>query len=211
MSAQHCHTHDHSHDHGSPESAQDPKYRKILWFALIVNAAMFAIELGAGFRSGSVSLLADAIDFLGDAANYGVSLAVLTMAMAWRSKAALLKGSCMLGFGLFVLARAIWVAQTGAVPEASTMGVIGFLALTANVTVALMLYNYRTGDANMRSVWLCSRNDAFGNIAVMLAAVGVFGTGSAWPDLLVAIGMAGLAIWGGWSVIQHARVELSQA
>ena len=208
MSAHHNHTHDHSDDHGSPEAAQDPKYRKILWFALIVNAAMFAIELGAGFRSGSVSLLADAIDFLGDAANYGVSLAVLTMAMAWRSKAALLKGACMLGFGVFVLARAIWVAQTGAVPEAGTMGAIGFLALTANVIVALLLYNYRTGDANMRSVWLCSRNDAFGNIAVMLAALGVFGTDSAWPDLAVAAGMAGLAIWGGWSVIQHARLEL---
>ena len=204
------HNHTHGHDHGSLEAAKDPKYRKILWFALIVNAAMFAIELGAGFRSGSVSLLADAIDFLGDAANYGVSLAVLTIAMAWRSKAALLKGTCMLGFGVFVLARAIWVAQTGAVPEAGTMGAIGFLALTANVTVALLLYNYRTGDANMRSVWLCSRNDAFGNIAVMLAAVGVFGTGSAWPDLSVAVGMAGLAIWGGWSVIQHARFELSQ-
>ena len=208
MSAHHDHVYDHSHDHGSPEAAKDPKYRKILWFALIVNAAMFAIELGAGFSSGSVSLLADAIDFLGDAANYGVSLAVLTMAMAWRSKAALLKGMCMLGFGVFVLARAIWVAQNGAVPEAATMGVIGFLALIANVTVALMLYNYRTGDANMRSVWLCSRNDAFGNIAVMLAALGVFGTGSAWPDLAVAVGMAGLAIWGGWSVIQHARLEL---
>lgn len=210
MSANHNHSHAHSHDHGSPEAAKDPKYRKILWFALIVNAAMFAIELGAGFSSGSVSLLADAIDFLGDAANYGVSLAVLTMAMAWRSKAALLKGTCMLGFGVFVLARAIWVAKTGTVPEAATMGSIGFLALIANVTVALLLYRYRTGDANMRSVWLCSRNDAFGNIAVMLAAVGVFGTGSAWPDLLVAIGMASLAIWGGWSVIQHARLELSQ-
>ena len=202
--------HDHGHDHANPEAAQDPKYRKILWFALIVNAAMFAIELSAGFRSGSVSLLADAIDFLGDAANYGVSLAVLTMAMAWRSKAALLKGVCMLGFGLFVLGRAIWVAQTGAVPEANTMGLIGLLALVANVTVALMLYRYRTGDANMRSVWLCSRNDAFGNIAVMLAALGVFGTGSAWPDVVVAVGMAALAIWGGWSVIQHARLELSQ-
>ena len=199
---------DHAHGHSSPEAEQDPKYRKILWFALIVNAAMFAIELGAGFRSGSVSLLADAIDFLGDAANYGVSLAVLTMAMAWRSKAALLKGACMLGFGFFVLGRAVWAAKTGAVPEATTMGSIGFLALVANVTVALMLYRYRTGDANMRSVWLCSRNDAFGNIAVMLAALGVFGTGSAWPDLAVAIGMAGLAIWGGWSIIQHARLEL---
>lgn len=200
--------HNHSDDHGSPEAARDPKYRKILWFALVVNAAMFAVELGAGFRSGSVSLLADAIDFLGDAANYGVSLAVLTMAMAWRSKAALLKGVCMLGFGFFVLGRAIWVAQNGGVPEAGTMGLIGFLALIANISVALLLYNYRAGDANMRSVWLCSRNDAFGNIAVMLAALGVFGTGAAWPDLAVAMGMAGLAIWGGWSVIQQARLEL---
>jgi len=209
MSAQHSHTDGHNHDHDRSGAAQDPKYRKILWFALIVNAVMFAIELGAGFRSGSVSLLADAIDFLGDAANYGVSLAVLTMAMAWRSKAALLKGTCMLGFGLFVLGRAVWAAKTGVVPEAGTMGVIGFLALTANITVALLLYNYRTGDANMRSVWLCSRNDAFGNIAVMLAALGVLGTGSAWPDLAVAAGMAGLAIWGGWSVIRHARFELN--
>jgi Co/Zn/Cd efflux system component len=202
--------HDHSHDHGDSETTRDPKYRKLLWFALIVNMAMFVIELGAGFRSGSVSLLADAIDFLGDAANYGVSLAVLSMAMVWRSKAALLKGACMLGFGFFVLGRAFWVAQTGAVPEANTMGFIGLLALIANVSVAAMLYNYRTGDANMRSVWLCSRNDAIGNIAVMLAALGVFGTGTAWPDLLVAAGMALLAIWGGWSVIQHARLELSQ-
>jgi Co/Zn/Cd efflux system component len=210
MSAHHDHASGHSHDHGNPEAAQDPAYRKILWLALVVNAAMFVVESGAGFRSGSVSLLADAIDFLGDAANYGVSLAVLTMATAWRSKAALLKGACMLGFGIFVLARAIWVAKSGAVPEAATMGSIGFLALVANVTVALMLYRYRMGDANMRSVWLCSRNDAFGNIAVMLAALGVFGTGSAWPDLAVAVGMASLAIWGGWSVIQHARIELSQ-
>ena len=208
MSAQHNHNHSDSQDHDTPEAIGDPTYRKILWLALIINAAMFAIELGAGFSSGSVSLLADAIDFLGDAANYGVSLAVLSMAMAWRSKAALLKGVCMLGFGFFVLGRAVWAAKTGTVPEATTMGSIGFLALVANVTVALMLYRYRTGDANMRSVWLCSRNDAFGNIAVMLAALGVFGTGSAWPDLIVAVGMAALAIWGGWSVIQHARHEL---
>lgn len=206
MSALHNHTH--NHDHASSEAAQDPKYRKILWLALIVNAAMFAVEISAGFHSDSVSLLADAIDFLGDAANYGVSLAVLTMAMAWRSEAALLKGACMIGFGIFVLGRAIWVTQTGVVPEANTMGMIGLLALIANVTVAAMLFNYRTGDANMRSVWLCSRNDAFGNIAVMLAALGVFGTGAAWPDLVVAAGMAGLAIWGGWSVVQHARHEL---
>ena len=212
MPAFHSHHDDHNHDHSgyeaAPNEAQDPAYRKILWFALIVNALMFFIELTAGFKSDSVSLLADAIDFLGDAANYGVSLAVLTMAMAWRSKAALLKGVCMLGFGFFVLGRAVWAAKTGLVPEAATMGVVGFLALAANVIVALLLYNYRTGDANMRSVWLCSRNDAFGNIAVMLAALGVFGTGTAWPDLAVAVGMAGLAMWGGWSVIQEARHEL---
>ena len=208
MSAHH-HGHNHdAHNHTSAQAAQDPRYRRILWAALIINAAMFAVELGAGFRSNSVSLLADAIDFLGDAANYGVSLAVLTMALRWRAKAALLKGVSMLGFGVFVLARTAWAAQSGMVPEAATMGMIGFLALAANVIVALMLYAYRTGDANMRSVWLCSRNDAFGNIAVMLAALGVFGTGTAWPDLAVAAVMASLAIWGGGSVIRQARQEL---
>lgn len=204
MSADH-----HSHDYVSPEAAQDPRYRRILWAALIINAAMFAVEVGAGFRSNSVSLLADAIDFLGDAANYGVSLAVLSMALTWRAKAAILKGASMLGFGVFVLAKTAWAAQSGIVPEAATMGTIGSLALAANVAVALMLYAYRTGDANMRSVWLCSRNDAFGNIAVMLAALGVFGTGTAWPDLVVAAVMATLAIWGGSSVIQQARQELA--
>lgn len=213
MSAHHGHDHDdngaHNHSHASPEAVRDPRYRRILWAALIINAAMFAVELGAGFRSNSVSLLADAIDFLGDAANYGVSLAVLSMALTWRAKAALLKGTSMLGFGAFVLARAVWVAKTGSVPEAATMGSIGLLALIANVTVALMLYTYRTGDANMRSVWLCSRNDALGNIAVMLAALGVLGTGTAWPDLAVAAVMASLAIWGGASVIRQARQELA--
>lgn len=208
MSA-HCHNHQDAHNHTDAQAAQDPRYRRILWAALIINAAMFAVELGAGFRSNSVSLLADAIDFLGDAANYGVSLMVLGMALTWRAKAALLKGASMLGFGIFVLAKTAWAAQSGIVPEATTMGTIGFLALAANVAVALMLYAYRTGDANMRSVWLCSRNDAFGNIAVMLAALGVFGTGTAWPDLAVAAVMATLAIWGGGSVIQQARKELA--
>lgn len=205
MSADH-----HGHDHASPEAARDPRYRRILWAALVINAIMFAVELGAGLRSNSVSLLADAIDFFGDAANYGVSLAVLSMAPVWRAKAALLKGISMLAFGIFVLARAAWVAQSGTVPEAATMGTIGILALAANVAVAVMLYAYRTGDANMRSVWLCSRNDAFGNIAVMLAALGVLGTGTAWPDLAVAAVMASLAIWGGGSVIRQAWHELTQ-
>ena len=192
-------------------NANSPRYRKILWVALIVNLAMFAIEIGAGFKSGSTSLLADAIDFFGDAANYGVSLAVLSAGVVLRARAALLKGVCMMAFGLFVLGRAAWMYSLGGTPEALTMGSIGLLALVANVAVAAMLYSYREGDANMRSVWLCSRNDAIGNIAVMLAAVGVLGTGSAWPDLLVASGMAVLALVGGWSVIKQAFGEIRHA
>lgn len=206
MSA-HCH-HDHDHDHEHLSAADTPRYRRILWIALALNAAMFAVEIGAGLQSGSVSLLADAIDFFGDAANYGVTLAVLSMGLAWRSGAAALKGASMLGFGLFVAGRTIWAVAHGVPPEALTMGVVGTIALAVNVLVAVMLYAFREGDANMRSVWLCSRNDAIGNVAVMLAALGVFGTHSAWPDLAVAAGMAALAINGGWSVLRRARAEL---
>ena len=208
MSAHHHHGHDHHHT--DDKSASSPRYRKILWLALIINFAMFAIEIGAGFKSGSVSLLADAIDFFGDAVNYGVTLAVLTSGMLLRARAAMLKGASMFGFGLFVLGRAAWMFSQGSTPEAFTMGSIGMLALIANVAVAAMLYAWREGDANMRSVWLCSRNDAIGNIAVMLAALGVLGTGSAWPDLLVASGMAILALVGGWSVIKQATGEISK-
>ena len=197
------------HHHADDKNANSPRYRKILWAALVINLAMFAVEIGAGFRSGSTSLLADAIDFFGDAANYGVSLAVLSAGVMLRARAALLKGVCMIAFGLLVLGRAAWMVNQGGTPEALTMGSIGLLALVANVAVAAMLYAYREGDANMRSVWLCSRNDAIGNIAVMLAALAVLGTGSAWPDLAVAAGMAVLALLGGWSVINQARGEIS--
>ena len=204
-----------AHPHHEPRSAvaliDVPRYRRILWIALIVNAAMFFVELAAGYRSGSVSLLADAIDFAGDAANYAVSLAVLAAALPWRARAAQLKAICMIGFGLFVLSRALWGAWTGAIaPDASTMGVISVLALGANISVAWMLYAFREGDANMRSVWLCSRNDALGNLAVMAAALGVAGTRTAWPDLAVAAVMAALALQGGWSVLRQAQGELSQ-
>ena len=200
-----------NHHHADDKSANSPRYRKILWAALVVNFAMFGIEIGAGFKSGSTSLLADAIDFFGDAANYGVSLAVLSAGVVLRARAALLKGVCMMAFGLFVLGRATWMYSQGGTPEAITMGSIGLLALMANVAVAAMLYAYREGDANMRSVWLCSRNDAIGNIAVMLAALGVLAASSAWPDLLVASGMAVLALVGGWSVIQQALKEIKHA
>ena len=191
-----------------PAAAQSARYRRVLWAALFINAAMFGVELAGGLRAGSVSLLADAVDFFGDAVNYGVSLLVLGMALQWRARAALLKGLTMGALGVFVLGRAAWAAMSGVVPEPITMGAIGTLALVANVTVALMLYAWREGDANMRSVWLCSRNDAIGNLAVMGAALGVFGTGSAWPDLAVAVVMAALALTAARSVVTQAWAEL---
>ena len=186
----------------------DPAYRRILWIALLVNAGMFGMELFGGWRAGSVSLLADAVDFFGDAANYAVSLFVLGLAPVWRSRTALLKGVFMGAYGLFVLAVSAWNLSVGTVPAASTMGKIGFLALFANVFVAILLFSYRNGDSNMRSVWLCSRNDAIGNAAVMLAALGVFGTGAGWPDLLVAAVMGILGLSAARSVIMQARREL---
>lgn len=193
----------------APEnSATNPRYRKILWIALVINIAMFCVELVSGFTAHSVSLLADAVDFFGDASNYALSLFVLALAPAWRSKAALLKGATMGAYGIFVLGKAGWNVTTGSIPEPVTMGMIGLLALAANGIVALLLFSYRNGDANMRSVWLCTRNDVLGNIAVILAAIGVFGTGSNWPDIGVAIVMGILGLTAAWSVIAHARKEL---
>lgn len=189
----------------------DPRFRKALWVALLLNALMFFVELGASWTSGSVSLMADSIDFFGDAANYGLSLAVLAMAASVRSRAALFKAATMGAFGVFVLGKALYNMQAGITPEPITMGAVGFAALSVNAGVALMLFRFRAGDANMRSVWICSRNDAIGNVAVMLAAVGVFGTGSAWPDLAVAGVMAVLALTGAWTVLRHARAELRGA
>ncbi|WP_260582932.1 cation transporter [Sphingopyxis sp. PET50] len=189
----------------------DPKWRRVLWIALIVNAGMFAVEIVAGVAADSRSLQADALDFLGDAANYAISLGVAGMALAWRARAALFKAATMLAFGLGVLAATIWGFMSGTAPHAETMGIIGVSALVANAAVALMLYRWRTGDANMRSVWICSRNDAIGNLAVLAAALGVFGTGRGWPDLVVAAIMAGLAIWGSLEVFRQARGELAVA
>lgn len=205
MSAHCCH-HTPEPPAGTPVP---PGYRRVLWIALAVNALMFLLEVGAGVASGSVSLLADAIDFLGDAGNYALSLAVLGMAVAWRSRAALAKAAAMLLFAMFVLGRAAWAAVSGQPPQPLTMGVVGALALAANLGVAWLLYAFREGDANMRGVWLCTRNDAIGNVAVLLAALGVFGTGTAWPDLLVAAAMGTLAATAGWSVLRQARHELA--
>ena len=193
---------------GDKTALNDPRWRRILWIALVVNAAMFLVEMAAGTAADSRALQADALDFLGDAANYAVSLAVVSAALAWRARAALVKSLFMLGFAGWVFGSAVLAFISGTSPDPATMGAVGASALAANVGVAAMLYRYRTGDANMRSVWICSRNDAIGNVAVMLAALGVLGTGSAWPDLIVASIMAGLALTGGVQVFRQARTEL---
>lgn len=197
------------HDSGV-EPKRSSRYRRVLWIALAVNISMFVVEVASGLSSGSVALLADAVDFAGDAANYGLSLAVLSMALAWRSRAAVVKALSMGGFGLFLLGRAAWAAFEGTPPEPYTMGVVALLALAANLGVAWMLYAFREGDANMRSVWLCSRNDAIGNVAVMGAALGVFSTGTVWPDLAVASVMALLALSAAVTVLRQARRELAR-
>ncbi|HEX2859221.1 MAG TPA: cation transporter [Alphaproteobacteria bacterium] len=195
----------HNHDLDGPTP---PGWRNVLWIALALNFGMFIAEIVAGLHSGSSALQADALDFLGDSANYAISLLVAGMALHWRTRAALLKGASMGLFGVWVIGVTFWHMMNGVVPDAPTMGLIGVLAMLVNVGVAVMLYRYRTGDANMRSVWICSRNDAIGNIAVMVAALGVFGTGTAWPDTIVALIMAGLGLWGAWQVITHAWREL---
>jgi Co/Zn/Cd efflux system component len=188
-----------------------PSWRRALWIALGVNAVMFAAELAAGIMGGSKALQADALDFLGDAANYAISLGVAGLALGWRARAALVKGATIFGFGLYMLMSALWAVSQGTVPHAEVMGVVGFVALLANGGVALMLYRFRTGDANMRSVWICSRNDAIGNIAVLLAALGVMGTGTGWPDLIVAAILATLGISGGVQIMRHAAREMQEA
>lgn len=186
----------------------DGRYRKVLWAALLINFMMFGVELASSMAAASVSLLADSVDFLGDAANYAVSLFVLGMAVVWRSRAAYAKGVVMGVFGVLVLARALWFGLDAHLPHAQTMGVVGCAALAANGAVAAMLYAFRHGDANMRSVWLCTRNDMIGNLAVMLAALGVFGTRAGWPDIAVASIMACLGLWSAREVMRQARAEM---
>lgn len=185
----------------------DGRFRTALWIALIINLLMFVVELFGGMYAHSAALWADALDFFGDAANYAISLAVLGMSLYWRATVALLKGITMATFGCLVLVKTVYNYMQGIPPEAMTMGVIGGLALVANVVAAVILYRFRDGDSNMKSVWLCSRNDAIGNVAVILAAVGVFGTGSLLPDIIVAVIMAGLGLTAGYQVIKKAWVE----
>ncbi len=206
MSASCCHE---SHEH-DPQRG-NPAYRRVLWVVLAINAVMFAVEIGAGLAAGSASLQADALDFLGDAGNYALSLFVVGMALRYRAMAALVKGSTMAIFGLWVLGITGWYGWHGTLPQAFTMGAVGFAALAANVASFGLLWRHRAGDANMRSAWICTRNDVLGNLAVLLAALGVFGTGTGWPDIVVAAIMASLALQGAFIVMRQARLELQGA
>jgi len=187
---------------------QNRAYRRVLFTVLAINAVMFAVEVIAGVAAGSASLQADALDFLGDAANYAISLLVVGMALRYRASAALAKGLTMGLFGLWVISTVFWHAVHGTLPSAFTMGTVGMAALLANAASFGLLWAYRQGDANMRSAWICTRNDVLGNLAVLLAALGVFGTGTGWPDVIVATIMAGLAIQGAILVIRQAAGEL---
>jgi Co/Zn/Cd efflux system component len=188
------------------EALNSPQWRRALWIALAINGGFFVTEIVAGAAAGSAALQADALDFFGDAANYAISLGVAGMALAWRARAAAAKGGTLIALALWVLGSTAWHAFYGTLPRVEVMGVVGIAALVANGSVALMLYRFRMGDANMRSVWICSRSDAVGNAAVLLAALGVFGTGTGWPDVIVAAIIGGLGLWGGWQIVnQDAR------
>ena len=183
------------------------KFRMALWIALWINLSMFLVELVGGAYAHSSALWADSLDFFGDAVNYGISLAVLGASLYWRATVALIKGLTMAVFGLVVMGKVIYAYLLGIPPEAITMGIIGAIALLANVITAVILYAFRDGDSNMKSVWLCSRNDAIGNVAVIFAAIGVFGTGSLWPDMIVAMIMASLGLTAGYQIVKQALAE----
>jgi Co/Zn/Cd efflux system component len=197
------------HDCHAPDPHRgNPAYKRVLWLVLAINAVMFLVEIGAGLAAGSASLQADALDFLGDASNYAISLVVVGMALRYRATAALLKGATMGIFGLWVTGVTGWHVLQGTLPSAFTMGAVGVAALVANAASFGLLYAFRAGDSNMRSAWVCTRNDVLGNLAVLLAAVGVFGTGTGWPDVMVAAIMAALALQGAVIVLRQALTEL---
>ncbi len=185
----------------------DPRYKRVLWTVILINAAMFVTEIVAGHLARSQALQADALDFLGDTVTYGLSLAVIGASLRTRAAAALFKGASLSLMGAWVLGSTLYHVLILGLPRAEIMGVIGLLALAANVSSVLLLMRYKDGDANVRSVWLCSRNDAIGNIVVTLAAGAVWWTASAWPDLIVAGLMAGLFLSSAVQILRQAWAE----
>lgn len=207
MSAGCCHNQ-------APFDGMSAGYRRRLIAVIAINAVMFVVEMTAGQLSGSQALQADALDFFADSLTYAASLWVIGMSLRTRSLVALAKGASLALMGLWVLGSTVYRVFVVGVPSAEIMGVVGFLALAANVASVLILMRHRDGDANVRSVWLCSRNDAIGNVAVMVAALGVWGSATAWPDLAVAAIMAGLFLTSAtkilgqaWREFRHGHVD----
>ena len=197
--------------HGTTFEGISADYKRRLWFVIAINAAMFLVEMGAGALAGSQALQADALDFLGDATTYGISLAVIGTPIQIRARAAILKALSLTAMALWVLGSTAYHVLILGVPRAEIMGAIGILALAANVASVLILMRYKDGDANVRSVWLCSRNDAIGNVAVMIAALAVWGTATKWPDLLVAAIMAGLFLTSSVQILRQSFREMRQS
>jgi Co/Zn/Cd efflux system component len=183
-------------------------YKRRLWAVIAINAAMFCVEMGAGAFAGSQALQADALDFLGDTLTYGISLAVIGSALHVRAWAAFAKALSLTLMGLWVLGATAYHVLVLGIPRAEIMGMVGFLALAANIASVLLLARYKDGDSNVRSVWLCSRNDAIGNVAVMLAAVAVWASATKWPDLIVAAIMAGLFLTSSAKILKQSLAEL---
>lgn len=197
------------HDHdGVVFEGMSPAYRRALWAVILINGAMFLIEMAAGFGAGSMALKADALDFLADTATYALSFYVIGKAAKVRASAALLKGVSLALMGLWVFGSTAYQVLVVGVPEAAIMSTVGVLAFVANMASVGLLYRFRDGDANVRSVWLCSRNDAIGNIAVVIAAAGVWQTGTGWPDLIVAGIMAGLFCWSSFQIVRQGIGEI---
>jgi Co/Zn/Cd efflux system component len=197
-----CHCH-----HDVAFDGMSDGFKRALWAVIAINATMFVVEMSAGAFAGSQALKADALDFLGDTATYALSLYVIGKSVKTRSKAALFKGLSLAVMGLWVFGATAYRVLVLGVPKPEIMGAIGFLALAANLASVFILMRFRNGDANVRSVWLCSRNDAIGNVAVIGAAGGVWLTATAWPDLIVAAIMAGLFCWSSFHITRQALFE----
>jgi Co/Zn/Cd efflux system component len=232
MSDQACGSEDHccSHSHAAPPTRQtttegnaasasccsagvpvfdgvDPRYKRVLWTVICINGVMFFTEMLAGHLAGSQALKADALDFLADTITYGLSLAVIGTSLRRRAGAALFKGLSLSAMAFWVFGSTVYQTLVLGLPRAELMGSVGILALIANLSSVLLLMRYKDGDANVRSVWLCSRNDAIGNVIVMIAALGVWSTASAWPDLAVAGVMAGIFLTSSVQILRQALAE----
>jgi Co/Zn/Cd efflux system component len=199
---------DHCCDHKSEALAVlRDRQKGVLQLVLVINTVMFIVGGTAGLLAHSTALLADSLDMLGDAFVYGLSLYALHRSAGWRAGAVLTKGIIMAAFGVGVVIEAVLKLVAGVVPVGSLMGMFGMLALVANVSCLVLLMRHRSDDLNMRSTWVCSRNDVIANGGVLLAAAGVALTGTAWPDILIGLLIAGIFLSSAWGVIRASLTE----